>query len=71
MRPAAGQQQGLLAAIWSGQPMVGGVAVHLQNAVIAREMPQSAVAGTTVLEAVGDHRRIAAAKGPVVSRIGP
>ena len=51
------------------EPIVGGIAVDLQNAGEARQMPCDAFAAAAVLEAIGHHRRTVVANRPVVPSV--
>lgn len=53
------------------QPVVGRVAIDLDDAGITGQVPRNAVTRTAVFEAIDDHGRIAATERPVVAGIGP
>src|SRR5437660_689440 len=55
----------------SREPIIGSIAVDLQNAGKTRQMTLDAFAAAAVLEPISHHRRTAAAKRPVVPSIGP
>jgi len=65
------QRHALIGARGPREPIIGGIAVDLQDAGKACQMAFDAFAGAAVLEAIGDHRWTVAAKWPIVARIGP
>lgn len=67
VRPARPQQHAIIAPIGSGQPVIGGVSVDLQDAAIAVQMAGDAFAGTAVFEAIGDDGRSAATERPIIA----
>ena len=68
----AGRQcHALIGARRPREPIIGSIAVDLQNAGKARQMPLDAFAAPAVLKAISDHRWTDAAKWPIVARIGP
>lgn len=66
VRPARRQRHAVIAPIRSGQPVIGGVFVDLQDAAIAVQMAGDTFAGTAVFEAVGDDGRSAATERPII-----
>lgn len=71
MGPAAGQYHTVIAAVRSGELVIGTVPVHLKDTPIATQMPGDPVAGAAIFEAIRDHRRTTATEGSVISGIGP
>lgn len=69
--PASGKARASIAPVLADELVVGGVAVHLEDAAIAAEMPAHAFSGSAVLKPIGHHGRSAAAEGAVVAGIGP
>ena len=66
MRPAARQRNALIATIGADQLVVNGIAVDLENAAIAVQMTSDALTGSTILEAIGHHRRTGSTIGAVI-----
>ena len=71
MTPATGEHNAVVRAFASGEPIIGGVAVYLQNAAVACQMPRDTFAAAAVLELVRHHRRSATAKGRVIPGVSP
>ena len=71
MAPAAGEHDAIIGPLALGEPIVGGVAVHLQNAAVACQMPRDTFAAAAVFELVRHHRRSTAAKRRVIPGVSP
>ena len=54
-----------------GEPIVGRVTVHLQQAAKARQMTRDTISAPAVFKAIGHHRGTCAAEGSVITGIGP
>jgi hypothetical protein len=55
----------------AGDLAISGITVALEDAAIVAQVARRAIARSTFLEPVGDHRRSRAAERPVVARVGP
>ena len=55
MGPAPGQGHSILVATILAQPVIGRIAVHLQDHAITIQVSGNAIAGPTVLEPIGHH----------------
>jgi len=63
VRPTSGKPKAVIAAVLTHQFAIGAVAIDLQDTARPSPLPERAIPGPAVLEAIGDRRWAAAIAG--------